>query len=86
MENNVLANWNIRQIVYNVDDPNELMADKEHTWYFHDIQSMDRHTKQQMKPKLHEQHKTSCCEYKNATFVKKRLMIDMQPFNVGGIP
>jgi hypothetical protein len=47
---------------------------------------MDRHTKQQMKPKLHEQHKTSCCEYKNATFVKKRLMIDMQPFNVGGIP
>jgi hypothetical protein len=48
MANSVLANWNTRQIVYGIDDPNEPMADKEHTCYFHHVQSMDRHTKQQI--------------------------------------
>jgi hypothetical protein len=32
---------------------------------------MDRHTKQQIKPKLHEQHKTLWYEYKNATFLEE---------------
>lgn len=71
MANNVQANWNAIQIVYGVNDPNEPMADKEHICYFHQIQSMDRNTKQQIKPKLHEQHKTLYYEYKNATFLEE---------------
>ncbi len=47
------------------------MADKEHICYFHQIQSMDKHTKQKIKPKLHEQHKTLYYEYKNATFLEE---------------
>jgi hypothetical protein len=35
MANCAHANWNTKQIVYSDDDPNEPMADKEHTCYFH---------------------------------------------------
>jgi hypothetical protein len=38
---------------------------------FHYIQSMDRHIKQQIKPKLHEWHKTLCYECKNATSLEE---------------
>jgi hypothetical protein len=32
---------------------------------------MDKHTKQQIKPKLFEQHKTLCYECKNATSLEE---------------
>jgi hypothetical protein len=57
--------------MYNFGDPNEPMVDKECTCYFHWTQSMDRHIKQQIKPKLHEQHKTLCYECKNATSLQE---------------
>jgi hypothetical protein len=57
--------------MYNFGDPNEPMVDKECTCYFHWTQSMDRHTKQQIKSKLHKQHKTLCYECKNATSLEE---------------
>ncbi len=71
MTNNVQANWNVLRIMYNFGDPNEPMVDKECTCYFHWTQSMDRHTKQQIESKLHEQHKTLCYECKNATSLEE---------------
>jgi hypothetical protein len=32
---------------------------------------MDRHKKQQIKPKLQEKHRTLCYEYKNAIFLEE---------------
>jgi hypothetical protein len=66
-------------------DPNEPMVSKEHTCYFHWIQSMDKYTKQHIKPKLCEWHKTICYEYKNVTSLEEA-NVNMWQFIVGGIP
>ncbi len=71
MANIVHVNWNIVCIVYNFDNPNEPMVDKDRTCYFHWTSSMDKHTKQQTKPELCEQHKTLCYEYNNATSLEE---------------
>jgi hypothetical protein len=54
MANSVEANWNIVHIVYGSSDPNEPMINKECTFHFHWIQSMDKHKKQQIKLELCE--------------------------------
>jgi hypothetical protein len=36
---------------------------------------MDKHTNQQIKPKMHEQHKTLCNEYKNATLLEEVVLV-----------
>jgi hypothetical protein len=54
MANIVHVNWNIVCIVYDFDDPNKPMVDKDRTCYFHWISSMDKHTKQQIKLELCE--------------------------------
>jgi hypothetical protein len=45
------------------------MVDKEHTCLFHWAQSFDKHTKQLIRPKLQDEHKAFCHQYKNATFL-----------------
>jgi hypothetical protein len=42
------------------------MVDKEHTYLFHWNHSLDKHTKQLIKPKLQDEHKALCHQYKNA--------------------
>jgi hypothetical protein len=54
MINNRQANWNVILIVYGSGDPSEPMVNKEWTCYFHWIQFMERHTKQQIKPEMRE--------------------------------
>jgi len=46
---------------------------------------MDIHTKQKIKLKLQEKHRTLCYEYK-MPFLWKRHMLSMQQSNVGGVP
>jgi hypothetical protein len=59
MVDNAQANWNTIQIVYGSGDLNELMVEKECMCYFHWTQSMDRHTKQQIKPKCGSKYTTT---------------------------
>ncbi len=42
------------------------MVDKECTCLFHWIQSLDKHTKQLIRPMLQDEHKVFCHKYKNA--------------------
>jgi hypothetical protein len=44
-----VANWNVIWILYSSGDPNGPMVNRERTCYFHWSQSMDKHTKQQIK-------------------------------------
>jgi len=67
MVDNAQANWNVVIIVYGLGDPFIRMVDKEHICLFHWIQSFDKHTKQLIRPKLQDEHKVLCHEYKNAT-------------------
>jgi hypothetical protein len=58
------ANWNDVCIVYGIGDPMVKMVDKKWTYFFHWIKSLDRHTKQLITPKFHDQHKALYYEYK----------------------
>jgi hypothetical protein len=60
MVNNTQANWNIARIVYGSGDPSIRMVDKECTCLFHWIHSLNKHTKQLIKPKLQDEHKVLC--------------------------
>ncbi len=42
------------------------LIDKEHTYFFHWTQSLDRHTKQLIALKFQDRHKTFCYDYKKA--------------------
>jgi hypothetical protein len=46
---------------------------------------LNQWTNTQIKPKMHEQHKTLCNEYKNATLLEEVVLI-MQLSGVCGIP
>jgi hypothetical protein len=48
--------------MYGSGGPSESMIDKKQTYYFHYVQTMDKHTKQQIKPKMCKQHTTLCYE------------------------
>jgi hypothetical protein len=52
MANNTQANWNMVKIIYGSGDPFIRTIDKECTYLFHRIQSLDKHTKQLLKIKL----------------------------------
>jgi len=45
------------EIIYGSRDPSIKMVDKEHTYLFHWIQSLDKHTKQLIIPELWDEHK-----------------------------
>jgi hypothetical protein len=55
------------RIVYGSGDPSIKMVDKERTCLFHWTQSLDKHTKQLIRPELQDEHKALCHQYKNAT-------------------
>jgi hypothetical protein len=66
MANNAQANWNIVKIVYGFEDPYVRMVDKERTYLFHWNHSLDKHTKQLIRPDVQDEHKVFCHQYKNA--------------------
>jgi hypothetical protein len=60
MVENAQANWNIARIVYGLGKPFVRMVDKECTCLFHWSHSLNKHTKQVIKPKLKDEHKALC--------------------------
>jgi hypothetical protein len=54
MANNVQTNWNVAHIAYAFGDPYVPLQDNEQTCSFCWNQSTDKHTKQQIKPKMRE--------------------------------
>jgi hypothetical protein len=60
MVNNTQAKWNVVKIVYCSGDPFVKMVDKECTCLFHQTQSLNKHTKQLIKPKLQDEHRVFC--------------------------
>jgi hypothetical protein len=63
MANSAQVNWNAIQIVYGIQDPLVKMVNKKRTCFFHWIQFLNKHTKQMIAPKFHDQHKTLYYEY-----------------------
>jgi hypothetical protein len=45
------------------------MVDKECTYLFHWSHSLDKHTKQLIRPNVQDEHKAFCHQYKNAKFL-----------------
>jgi hypothetical protein len=60
MIDNAQANWNAIIIVYGLRDPSNKMVDKECTCLFHWNHSLNKHTKQLIRPKLQDEHKALC--------------------------
>ncbi len=58
-------------LCYGVRDPTFKIVDKEWTCFFHWNQYFDRHTKQLITLKFHDQHKTLCYKYKKSTSLKE---------------
>ncbi len=52
MVDNTQTNWNVIRIVYGFGDPFVRMVDKDYTFLFHWIQSLNRHTKKLIKLEL----------------------------------
>jgi hypothetical protein len=71
MANNAQTNWSAMRIIYSSGDANETMINREWICQIHSNQLMGKHTKHQIKLKMWEQHKVSCYEYKNATWLKE---------------
>ena len=64
MADSVQANFNAVREVFGSGDKTEPMFGRERTCQFHWSQTLERHTKQLIKPKLQEVHKRLCHEYR----------------------
>jgi hypothetical protein len=60
------ANWNAVRVIYGSGDPSEPMLNRERTCLFHWSQSMEKHTKADIRADLQDQHRKLCKQYKNA--------------------
>ena len=65
MGNSAQANWNAVRIVYGGGDSKVTMAGREQTCFFHQTQSLEKHTKEYIKHDLQDQHKQLCIQYRN---------------------
>ena len=66
MADSAQANWNAVRIVYGSGDAAEPMPNRERTCLFHWAQSMEKHTKADIRQDLQDQHRQLCKQYKNA--------------------
>ena len=64
MVDSAQANFNAVRVVFGSGDKSVPMVGKEKTCQFHWSQTLDRHTKQFIKPELQEVHKRLCHEYR----------------------
>ena len=60
------ANWNAIRIIYGSGNASEVMIDRERTCLFHWSQSLQQHTKADIRQDLRAQHMKLCQQYKNA--------------------
>ena len=63
MADSAQANWNAVQIVYGGGDLTVPMEERERTCLFHWMQSLEKHTKADIRGDLQEQHKQLCKQY-----------------------
>jgi hypothetical protein len=66
MADSAQANWNAIRMIYGSGDAAEKMVDKERTCLFHWTQSLEKHTKADIRQDLQAQHRKLCQQYKNA--------------------
>jgi hypothetical protein len=66
MADSAQANWNVVRIIYGSRDASEKMVDRERTCLFHWTQSLEKHTKADIRQDLQYQHRILCQQYKNA--------------------
>ena len=64
MANSAQANWNTVQIVYGGGDPTVPMEERKRTCLFHWTQSLEKHTKANIRGDLQEQHRQLCKQYR----------------------
>jgi hypothetical protein len=75
MVDSAQANWNVVKINYGSKDVVVKMVDKEGTCLFHWIQSLNRHNKQLITPKLKDQQNALCFKLKKFKSLKE---VDIQ--------
>ena len=66
MADSAQANWNVVRIIYGSGDASKKMVDRERTCSFHWTQSLEKHTKADIRQELQSQHQRLCQQYKNA--------------------
>ena len=71
MADSAQANWNALRIIYGSGDAKIQMEDRERTCLFHWTQSLEKHTKADIRPDLQEQHRHLCKQYKNANSLEE---------------
>jgi hypothetical protein len=74
MADSAQANWNAVRIMYGSGDPKTPMKDRERTCLFHWTQSLEKHTKADIRPDLQAQHRLLCKQYKNAKSLEEAEM------------
>ena len=65
MADSAQENWNVVQIVYGGGDPIVPMENRERTCLMHWMQSLEKHTKADIRGDLQEQHRLLYKQYKN---------------------
>ena len=65
MADSAQTNWNVVRIIYGSGDAFEKMVDKERTYLFRWMQSLEKHTKADIRQDLQYQHRIVCQQYKN---------------------
>ena len=64
MADSAQANFNAVREIFGSGDKSQPMENKERTCLFHWTMTLDRHTKQYIKPELQDMHKRLCHEYR----------------------
>ena len=66
MADSAQTNWNDVRIIYESGDATEKKVDKKRTCLFHWTQSLEKHTKADIRQYLQSQHQQLCQQYKDA--------------------
>jgi hypothetical protein len=67
MADSAQANWNAIRVIYGSGNVAIPMKDQKRTCLFHWTQSLEKHTKADIRANLQDQHRLLCKQYKNAT-------------------
>ena len=68
---NAQSNWNAVHILYGSSDPKVIMEGREQTCYFHQKQSLEKHTKLYIRYELQDQYKHLCLQYRNPSSIQE---------------
>jgi hypothetical protein len=60
MADSTQANWNVVKVIYNSGDATIPMKDQERMCLFHWVQSLEKHTKEDIRANLQHQHRELC--------------------------